>query len=301
MLDDEGKGETRNVIAALDWILENHQLYNIRVINMSLGKVIQESVDQDLLVLATEAVWDAGVVVVASAGNYGEHGEFTVVSPGNSRKIITVGSVTDNSTGNDFSDDYVSSFSSRGPAAIDLTLKPDILAPGSRIIAPAKPGSHLKDLVADAGVDCDQLCKPHYARLSGTSMAAGVTSGAVALLLADDPTLSPATVKARLMRSARKIAGDPVNTGAGVLDIRAALTDDGVVSGQALSPQLLPSADGSEVLIEDTATLWGSSDWAAANVWESGASWSVANRPERPSGIPVDRILRVGQRRGDDR
>ena len=99
VLDDNGAGTTLNVIAALDWILENRVAHNIRVVNMSLGKVVQESNEVDPLVLAAEAVWDAGVVVVASAGNYGTYGEFTIVSPGNSRKVITVGALTDNRTG----------------------------------------------------------------------------------------------------------------------------------------------------------------------------------------------------------
>ena len=61
--------------------------------------------------------------------------DFTITSPGNSRKIITVGSVTDNGTGTDFSDDYVSTYSSRGPTLFDHVLKPDLVAPGNRVVA----------------------------------------------------------------------------------------------------------------------------------------------------------------------
>ena len=90
---------------------------------------------QDPLVQAVEAVWDAGIVVVASAGNYGRDGHFTITSPGNSRKVITVGSLTDNETGTDLSDDFVSTYSSRGPTLHDHVLKPDLLAPGNRVVA----------------------------------------------------------------------------------------------------------------------------------------------------------------------
>jgi serine protease AprX len=106
VLNSSGKGTTRNVIAALDWVLANHEKHNIRVVNLSLGKVVTDSAELDPLVQATEAVWDAGVVVVAAAGNHGKQGSFTILSPGNSRKIITVGSLTDNRTGASFSDEY---------------------------------------------------------------------------------------------------------------------------------------------------------------------------------------------------
>ena len=107
----------------------------IRVVNMSLGKALEESADTDPLVQAVEAVWDAGVVVVVSAGNFGTAGHFTVTSPANSPKVITVGSVTDSGTGDDYTDDYPSSYSSRGPTAYDHYVKPDLLAPGNRWVS----------------------------------------------------------------------------------------------------------------------------------------------------------------------
>jgi serine protease AprX len=67
-------------------------------------------------------------------------------------------------------------------------------------------------------------------------MAAGVVSGAVARMIQKDPTLTPSTVKARLMRTARKMYGDPTATGAGALDVEAALNATGVMNAQALSP-----------------------------------------------------------------
>ena len=111
VLDDSGMGNVSDVIAALDWIITNGSMHSIRVVNMSLGKGVEESNTTDPLVLAAEAVWDAGFVVVVSAVNYGRDGNFTITSPGNSRKVITVGSLTDSGTGADFTDDYVSSYS----------------------------------------------------------------------------------------------------------------------------------------------------------------------------------------------
>ncbi len=90
------------MIAALDWVLTNAASKGIQVVNLSLGKAVEESLVTDPLVQAVNQVWDAGIVVVASAGNYGRGGNFSITSPANSPKIITVGSLTDSGTGNDF-------------------------------------------------------------------------------------------------------------------------------------------------------------------------------------------------------
>ncbi|MCH7664936.1 MAG: S8 family serine peptidase [Acidobacteria bacterium] len=224
---------------------------------MSLGKAIETPQAYDPLVVAVEQVWDAGIVVVCSAGNYGRSGHFTITSPGNSRKVITVGSLTDSGTGGDTSDDYVSTYSSQGPTAYDLILKPDLIAPGNRFVAPIATGSKLLEDLADREVPCGfSTCYGKYLELSGTSMAAAVVSGAVALMLDQEPGLNPGSVKARLMRSARKFPGDATATGAGVLDIQAALEDSGWVD-QALSPRMARSEVGEVILVEDTALLWG--------------------------------------------
>ena len=131
VLDGEGRGVTSDVMAGLDWILANAAQEKIRVVNLSLGKAVTESAAIDPLVAAAEAVWNAGIVVIVSAGNFGRDGNFTITSPGNSPKLITVGSLTDNGT-NTFSDDYVSTFSSRGPTSLDNFLKPDLVAPGQQ-------------------------------------------------------------------------------------------------------------------------------------------------------------------------
>ena len=193
---------------------------------MSLGKSVEESAASDPLVLATEDVWDAGLTVVCSAGNYGRDGHFTITSPGNSRKVITVGSVTDSGTNSDY-DDYVSTYSSLGPTAYDHFLKPDLVAPGNRVVAPIAHYGRLKNDLPDRVLSCGVGCTGEYLELSGTSMAAAMVSGTAALMLTDDPSLSPDTVKARLMRSARKVIDDPTVAGAGVLDIAAALGNPG--------------------------------------------------------------------------
>jgi serine protease AprX len=278
VLDDQGRGSVSNLLAALDWILDvGIPTYGIRVANLSLGKGVEEEQALDPLVQAVEAVWNAGVVVVVSAGNYGQSGHYTVTSPGNSRKVITVGSLTDNGSGKNFMDDTASTFSSRGPTLYDHILKPDLLAPGNKVVAPYAEYSKIGTLVQAGKVKCGSNnggnCNQRYLELSGTSMAAAVTSGAVARMLAKQPSLSPATVKARLMKSARKMAGDPTVNGAGVLDVEAAMNATGVISGQAPSPRIGLSSDGKRIYVEDTADLWGPT-WAASTLWSNGTLWS---------------------------
>jgi serine protease AprX len=274
VLDGEGRGNLSDVLRALDWILVvGKNQYGIRVANLSLGKGVEEVQALDPLVQAVDAVWDAGVVMIVSAGNHGSSGHYTICSPGNSRKVITVGSLTDSGSGSNFGDDYVSSFSSRGPTLFDHVLKPDLLAPGNKIVGPYSNNSRLGQLLPGR-ILCGISCTQRYMKLSGTSMAAGVVSGAVARMLQKNPALTPATVKARLMRSARKIPGDPTATGAGVLDVEAALNATGTVAGSALSPKMELSTANGTVRVQDPAQLWGSSLWAAGSLWPDGELWS---------------------------
>ncbi|MGB5534924.1 MAG: S8 family peptidase, partial [Thiogranum sp.] len=271
VLDSDGRGVVSDVIAALDWILQYGTARDLQVVNMSLGKAVETEAAQDPLVQAVEAVWDAGYVVVCSAGNYGRDGHFTITSPANSRKVITVGSLTYNGTGTDISDDYVSTYSSRGPTLHDHVLKPDLVAPGNRFIAAIPEVAQLRtDLPNRVELCSAGNCDDDYLKLSGTSMAAAVVSATVARMLEKDPTLSPDTVKARLMRSARKIAGDPTVVGAGVLDIDAAMNDTGVMTVPALSPMMALGTDengSTVVLVENSGYLWSDAQWAAGYLW----------------------------------
>src|SRR4030095_16027425 len=119
VLDSQGTGSTSNLLAALDWILVNHDLYNIRVVNMSIGTPAIDSYRDDPLCLAVQRLTDAGIVVVAAAGNGGKDqngGKIygRIHSPGNEPSAITVGA--SNTFGTDaLGDDTVATYSSRGP------------------------------------------------------------------------------------------------------------------------------------------------------------------------------------------
>ncbi len=274
VLDHKGAGQMSDVLAALDWLYEYGSYFDIRVVNLSLGMGIGESNTTDPLVLAVERLWDAGMVVVVAAGNEGFYGNMSITSPGNSRKVITVGSLTDSDTGGNFSDDYVSTFSSRGPTVGDYVLKPDLVAPGNRLVAAVPKNSKLLKDLPSRVVDCyAQDCTDKYLELSGTSMATPMVAAAVARMLQKDPSLSPATVKARLMRSARKIDDEPTAAGAGLLDVEAALEDTGILYGEALSPLMVRDETSGDIFIEDTADLWGDSVWGAGYLFSGGFDW----------------------------
>jgi serine protease AprX len=275
VLDDIGRGLTSDVLAGLQWIQENKDEYGIRVVNLSLGHPVFEPVGDDPLVEAVDALWDAGVVVVCSAGNRGRSGHVTITSPCNSRKVITVGATNDGGTGSNF-DDKIATYSSRGPTAFDLIAKPDLVAPGNRIVSLRSPGSLSDVSSADRRVAIDPL-NPEaadYFEMSGTSMASPVVAATAALMIQQDPALNPGTVKARLMMSARKPAfGDPLVTGAGQLDILAALQASWMVA-DAPSPRALPDVTTGLIAFENTAVLWGHEDFSLRNLWTSSVDWA---------------------------
>lgn len=236
VLGRTGMGYTSDVLAGIEWAIANRTKYGIRIINLSLGHPVAEPAATDPLCVAVERAVKSGIVVVASAGNYGLTSSGApilggITSPGNSPAALTVGAVDTNGTA-DRSDDKVAPYSSRGPTRFDFAVKPDVVAPGTRIVSLEANGSYIATTypqyhVAGTGNNA-------YLRLSGTSMATGVVSGGVALLLNAEPSLSPAQVKvalqtgARFLPSAGLIAG-----GTGSVDFAQTLkiADQGLITG----------------------------------------------------------------------
>ena len=142
-----------SLLAAFDWLLDNAALENIRVVNLSLGKAVEVQGSNDPLVIAAEALVDQGIVVVASAGNYGDLGNFYVTSPGNAPNVITVGALDNADTGC-MDDDQVADFSSRGPTLYDHYIKPDLVAPGFRVVAPISDRANFKTVLPERIESC---------------------------------------------------------------------------------------------------------------------------------------------------
>jgi serine protease AprX len=212
VLDSSGAGKTSDVIAALEWVARNHRLYNIRIVNLSLGHPVYEPASTDPLVKAAEALVSRGIVVVASAGNLGIDpvdgitGNGGVTSPANGPRIIAVGAVDDKGT-RARSDDGVASYSSRGPTRFDLVVKPDLVATGHRVASLSAPGSFLFRNYPELHVPAGDESSPSYMILSGTSMAAPQVAGTAALMLEANPQLSVGTVRAILEFTAQHIEG----------------------------------------------------------------------------------------------
>ena len=200
-----GSGRTSDVIAGIDWIIDHKAAYDIRIINMSLGHPVTEPSATDPLCQAVTRAVAAGITVVVSAGNYGltSAGDPVlggITSPGNAPAALTVGALDTKDT-LDPSDDVVAPYSSKGPARYEIVVKPDVVAPGTRIVSLDAPGSFLSTTypqwhIAGSG-------KNSYLRLSGTSMATAVVTGGVALLLNAQPSLTPAQVKLAIQMGAR--------------------------------------------------------------------------------------------------
>lgn len=226
VLGKGGSGRTSDVIAGIDWVIANRLGYNIRVINLSLGHPVMEPSLTDPLCRAVSRAVAAGIAVVVSAGNYGLTAAGNpvlggITSPGNSPDALTVGSVDTKAT-LDTSDDVVAPYSSRGPARYEIVVKPDIVAPGTRIVSLEAQNSYISTSypqwhIAGSG-------KNAYLRLSGSSMSTAVVSGGVALLLTSQPAMSPAQVKMAMQMGARFMPQDGlIGAGAGSADFSRAL------------------------------------------------------------------------------
>lgn len=203
--DADGRGTYSSVIRGIDWIVKNKDAHRIRVLNLSFGATPRSYYWDDPLNRAVMKAWQAGIVVVASAGNGGPTAQ-TITVPGNVPYIITVGAMTDNYTPADASDDRLASFSAAGPT-YEGFVKPEVVAPGGHIWSLMSTQARIAQEHPTYQNDGD------YFTMSGTSQSAAVVSGAVALLLQAEPGLTPDQVKCKLMASARA-AVDPAGNDA---------------------------------------------------------------------------------------
>jgi serine protease AprX len=236
-LDKNGAGTYSTVISAIEWIVQNRTRYNIRVLNLSLYSLVSGPYWADPLGQAVMKAWQSGLVVVVAAGNSGPNAG-TITVPGNVPYVVTVGSIKSGRYTTS-SLDEIANYSSRGPTE-SAFVKPDLLVPASRIIAPMPTDSTLaKNLNAMRAAHPEQctvngaLVPPAqattgataafcyqandradfgigtpirnhaYYQLSGTSMAAAEVSGVAALILQANPNLNNNQIKNRLMSTAQ--------------------------------------------------------------------------------------------------
>ena len=209
--ESNGMFYASDLVKSLQWVYDNRIAYNIKVVNLSVSSTVAESYQTSPIDAAVEILWNAGIVVVVAAGNSGPG---IIFPPGNDPFVITVGAADDMGTPN-INDDLMASFSVYGTTE-DGFAKPDLVAPGRNILSLlASTDANVYIYHPANRVDT------YMFRMSGTSMSTPVVSGAVALLLQNEPTLNPDQVKYRLMATANKDWGGYSATaaGAGYLDI----------------------------------------------------------------------------------
>jgi serine protease AprX len=194
VLDKQGQGTYEQVIQGIQWVVEQKDELNIKVINLSLVSSVQSPYWADPLNQAVTQTWANGLTVVVAAGNGGP-AAMTIGVPGNNPYVITVGAFTDKFTPDDWSDDYLTPFSAAGPT-LDGFVKPDVLAPGAHMVSTLSSNSFL------AHSHPENRLPKHYYWIAGTSQSAAVVSGICALILAKNPDLTPDQVKYRIMVTA---------------------------------------------------------------------------------------------------
>jgi serine protease AprX len=289
-LDASGDGYVSHVVAALDYAIIHRERFNIRVINLSVASGVYESFLTDPLTVAARRAVDAGIVVVTAAGNFGRGPDGQplyggITSPGNAPWVLTVGAGNHHGTTRR-RDDTVASFSSRGPTQIDRAMKPDLVAPGvgiesladgDSLLFRAHPGARLWGTRPTA-------TEPYLA-LSGTSMAAPIVAGTIALMLEANPDLTPNLVKAILQYTAEdRPFYDHLVEGAGALNARGAVQ---LASELRHGPQAGAPADPtrwSRHILWGNRRITGGLLRVDASAWRLGVTWGDTLAPD---GVPL--------------
>ena len=282
VVDDKGMAYVSDVIAGIDWIIANKSRYGIRVANLSLSAPAG-SIRNNPLNDAVERLWFNGVVVVASAGNYGVNGQKTTVrtSPANDPFVITVGAA-DVGSSSGLWDDSMAPWSAYGYTA-DGFRKPDLAASGRYMVGPVPSGSTL------ASERPGNVVSTGYMRLSGTSFSAPVVAGAAAQLIARHPDWTPDRVKGALLATARSIGSNRGAAGFGEVNVSAAANVTNPPNPNAGLNRFLVGdpAGGSTPVFDDAAwaetartnAAWNEAAWAEAAWAEAGwaeAAWAEA-------------------------
>ena len=204
VLNEKGMGKEEHVIEGLRWIIDNGREYGIRVVNISLGTLGNNEKENKRLLDEVELLWDLGYTVVAAAGNNGP-GPSSISTPGDCKKIITVGADNDNLK-MIVNGKVTYNYSGRGPTK-QCILKPDIVAPANGIFS------------------CCNLWEKRYFYVakSGTSMATPIVTGGVCLMLSKNSCLTNVQCKKILKETADDLKMDRNRQGWGKINIIKAL------------------------------------------------------------------------------
>ncbi len=268
--DDIGRSYVSDVVTAIDWVIQNRERYNIRVMNLSLVSSTAESAKTSVLAAAVERAWFNGIFVAVAAGNVGPNTVY--YPPANDPFVVTVGA-SDSVNTVARGDDGMAPWSSYGTTQ-DAIAKPDVVAPGRYIVAPlASTDATLAEFFPSRVVDTS------YMRLSGTSMSAPVVAGVAALAFQAHPEWTNNQVKWLLQQTATKLGAPTAplpGQGAGLVDAAAVVAYTGTPQqanqNLPINEQLVgPNGE----TVYSTASSWSASSWSASS-W-SASSWSASS------------------------
>ena len=268
VLDQSGEGTLGSVVAGFEWLLDNRAALGIRVLNLSFGTTQTSSYHADVLAALAESAWFAGITVVAAAGNDGDE-IGTISTPGADPFIITAGSFDDQGTRNE-QDDRPSAFSSRGPTMDGFT-KPDVLAPGRRVVSLRSNGSQAAPLQPDVDPGKYSVNSNLYTRMSGTSVSSAMVSGVAALVLSFHASYTPTKTKGAIVAFGRSITSSPTKA---VMAPWAVFALPRAVNSQLLPSRLLMSALESSGLL-GSGTTWEGVTWEGVT-WEA-VTWECVS------------------------
>jgi serine protease AprX len=268
--DQYGMAYESDVVDAMQWVFENKDVYGISIINLSLNSTVEGSYHESGITAAAEILWHNGVVVVVSVGNNGPAGSYntTKTAPANDPYLIVAGASDEMGDG-DPSNDTQAAFSASG-LTLEGIQRPNLMAPGYEIYSTLSLDSDWVNVYPEK-----LSFGGRNIRLSGTSMAAPMATGVVALLLEDEPQLTPDQIKYRLRDTASLQVG-----GQDYLDAYAAVhgtTTEG--TNEASMPHVLLAK---MALIAYWASVnggddidWANVDWVAVH-WDS-VNWNAVN------------------------
>ncbi len=227
----DGRIDNANITRALLYVLDHRRELGIDVVNLSVAGDPLVPGERETVDEAVTSLVEAGVVVVAAAGNNGER---RLVRPATAPLALTVGGLDDRNT---FSNADNEIWHSNYGETVAGRSKPELVAPSIWVVSPVLPGTEVAREArrlfrrraagrekAESRIAELKLVTPHYQHVEGTSFAAPIVASVVACMLEANPRLSPGRIRELLQQAACLVPGAPVERqGAGALDAGRAI------------------------------------------------------------------------------
>ncbi len=247
-----------NILRGVLWLLDNYHRFNVRVLNLAVGGDGPSNDPDHPIYRAVRALTEAGITVLAAAGNSGSR---RIAPPSSAPDAITVGGIDDQNSPDTIR--WLPYHNSYG-TAYNGSQKPEVTAPAAWIPSPILPGTsvareaswlaQLLELAPDDGaalrrilrksyadlsiprksalhpdehviemlqqrIDAHKIVDAHYQHVDGTSVAVAIASSVVAQMLEANPGLTPKRIKTILTGTATRLPGVAVECqGAGVIN-----------------------------------------------------------------------------------